>query len=446
MFGIGLALSCTSSLYGQIRFQWPDTPVDVAQYRTIDECLAVSKRLQDSVQRTSPIIEDTTPVVKGDWVLRPLDPKAVAAAKRCSEKFTVENIDRDDVLVGVRLFLRARRFADVEQLIRRRLDMTTDTTLKERALVLDTIAMVVLREPPIHFPLVDWLIDEIVKLGDKSPWLHRGHVYSRFLEVAEGASDTVRMKRAAELFLALPNEISEKDKRSSEFTLSTPHFLMVEQTYNHALLMDSLRVSTEAYARTIQRFWERLTGEVGVSLKNPVGEDAPPIEGDWWFPKNAPKTVPVPGKINLIQFITPKCYAVTGCWGSLAVLRRLKQKFPDIQITLVAEETLGYIGTRVMDVEEEANTMAKLWLDYHRIPAILTVQKTEFWRLSEPDRRSINPETSNVKAYSFGGMTNAHLSLIIVDQKGKIVHKWTNGRYEEPKLVDIIKVLSERKS
>jgi hypothetical protein len=72
--------------------------------------------------------------------------------------------------------------------------------------------------------------------------------------------------------------------------------------------------------------------------------------------------------------------------------------------------------------KNEADKLGAWWLDYHRIPATLVVEETEFWRLPGYDQRRIDQLSANAKALTFGDESKVYSNLaVLVDGKGRIL-------------------------
>jgi hypothetical protein len=224
---------------------------------------------------------------------------------------------------------------------------------------------------------------------------------------------------------------------------------------------DSLRTSTTAYAKVVRANWAFANHESVRTIQFPVGSRALPLQSMFFFPQitetrsaGAPGpaaggstfTRPTPGAISLIVFLDRCDALVLQCLETYATIKRIASQYPELEVTLSAQ-TYGYFFDQKPPVpQEEANLYQKWWLEFHALPATLTVTETPFWRISDPDRRRIDELIDNRKNYSFGTWVVRPQMGVLVDGDGTIVYTNTVGRMTERRFRELIQILIKDRS
>jgi hypothetical protein len=452
---LSLATGSISPAQAQTRFEWHSS-FKLDQARPIDQCAVIFKRIRDSVKAHLPP-RDTMPWIPGEDVLEAPPPNAVAAAKRCSETITLASVKDRDLLTAIQIFYMAERHSDARTLISRRLAAIPATDSVQRAFVFDTLVQLYAQVRPVPFAEIDPLLDSINALSSSISWDRRGTTYNSVLSLAKLARDTTLAKKAASLIVQLPNSMTEEEKGAGGFFGSLQVIWQADGYLNDLEIKDSLRKSTEAYVSLMRARWAMfktgitpLAAELNSKAEPkkwtlPIGMEAPPIQGDWWFPAKPSSPRPTRGKISLITFLTSRCYKTSWCLNVEAVVRRLAKRFPELELTIVSEGTLGFVGPQVFTPEKEAEMQAKWWLDFQRLPGVLAVQKTPFWRLSPPDNRRIDEYHENSKNYSWGGFQAPHISSYLIDENGILILQHDSLREREEELAEYIDILFKRR-
>jgi len=468
----GLVLGLvTSAAQGQTLFATPDT-LDVARYTTVEECLAAISRVKDSVENEPEWIwRDTfpaTPARLADDAHAPLPARVMAVARRCSVRFEGGSAPLENFAPLLSLFVAAGRDAEAGALLARRLKEVSPTADRERAAVLDTAIHVYLGNnqlPVGHFwplPLfaqparlaaAESLVTAFVHVNSV-PWDARFDSYGA-LAMAALSADTILASRAVREMLAVARGLSDLERRSSAFQSRAWTINLGLMVDRKAALLDSLRHSTAAYVALWREQWGEVAGKDSAVLEGfarPIGRPAPPIAADWWFGRDD-STVgrPVKGKVNLVVFLNPgdfSCFEedfTSLCNRTYAGLRRVAQRFPTLEITLVAQ-TYGFFDKAAPPPPDaEAALLRQAWLTERHLPGTLAVTNTPFWRLPAPDRRRINRDVANVVHYSFGRtwhVPNWIFPPFLIDQDGTIVE--TAFRSFDADLPEMIGILLAR--
>jgi hypothetical protein len=225
---------------------------------------------------------------------------------------------------------------------------------------------------------------------------------------------------------------------------------------NESALRDSLRQSTAAYNSFYRALWAQVAG-AGTPLGRPIGEAAAPIEADIWFQRDdAATSRPVRGKVNLVVFLDQReCFTRTGtpmCQTLAARLQRLGRKFPALEITLVAQ-TRGWFAQGVLPdtPAREAALVEHAWLDERKLPGVLAVATTDFWRMPGLDRRRIDRDIPTATRYTFGrtwkvvgtdGEVANLATSFLVDQNGIVIDAYQE--VNESRMPELISILLAR--
>jgi hypothetical protein len=457
----------TNSIQAQTRFEWPANDVDLNHYETVEECLAAVARVHDSVVRHDRNWADTMPLTV-TLAARTLAAPVIETARRCSAQFDPTQVSLRDWKLFGRLYLSANRDAEAATIVDRRLKKDTATRLE----ALDTVARLYLTVSPARFDVAIPLVEEVVRGTSMSVW-DRGDLLGLTMRVADGLSKRDRQRWAAEQINTLASTLTDADKRTKPFqSFSRVHHDALDFLTKEALL-DSLRVGTAGYVTLKRSNWEKASGERGRARNFQIGERAPTLNGNFWFASdavetevmgrgpNAPRSVvqmsrPTPGRIALIVFLTNQCRGPeaphhpkrqnTSCWDVYALLRRLAQQHPSLEITIVTQ-TYGYFWPiPPLKPAEEAEWISRWWLGFHRIPAALTVTAADFWHLNDPDHRRIDEPTQNHTNYMFGhGNTVINRFAVLTDRDGVIIEAMEIGRDNESVWKQLIEVLESRK-
>ncbi|HET6407543.1 MAG TPA: hypothetical protein VFG14_06655, partial [Chthoniobacteraceae bacterium] len=208
-------------------------------------------------------------------------------------------------------------------------------------------------------------------------------------------------------------------------------------------LLDSLRRGIQSYVTLRQSDRRYVKPERGSTIGN-IGERAAALTGEFWFttgatPTSPPLAGPTAGKVTLITFLSQDCRrAQKGCFEQYAILKRLKHRFPGIEL-VIATKTNGYIlPVGVMEPPDEAGYLQQWLLGYHKIPATLVVTTTPFSRMAAPDRRRIYAAGPNDRAYN-----TALFSSVLVGPDGTILDWFDRlSRDDEPWIAELMTVLT----
>lgn len=445
---VGLALGLAApSAAAQTAFAWPDTTVDVAKYTRVEQCLAAVDRvaagqfwLKDRL-----VWRDTMPIDE-QQALRPAPAPVTETAARCAARYPVATANLRDFPFLLRLYLDAGRDADAKALVERR--MAAASTATERLAVSDSATDIYLRARPVRLDAAEQLL--VARAHGGADRLDRMVLYARLMEAARDAGDTARARRAGEWVVAVADSLTQAERESEKFVTMEPSpntglpprggnlvvFAAVQQVLGLRTLLDSLRHSTQAMVNLQRNMWAKIMHERPEALPLPIGEKAPLLTADDWFPHEASGTPhPAPGHVAIVEFVEtsiPNACLSRDAWGvvtdgcvyPLTRLRRLTDRFPGLDITLVGGTRGSYLYVPPPSPADEAELIRK-WLEPYRIPnSTIAVSTRTFWNLPRPGGRRADKPTPNETAYSFGkswATQGGAGGLYLIDQNGIVV-------------------------
>ncbi|HEX6536665.1 MAG TPA: hypothetical protein VF041_18910 [Gemmatimonadaceae bacterium] len=455
------ALALAAPAAAQVRFEMPDPAVHPAHYTTVDDCLALTGRVRDSVLATATVWRDSVLVTPAS-AREPLAAPVLETARRCSAPFTAAAAQPAAFTSTLQLFLLAGRDADAWALLQHRLDAVKPTAPRERAGVLDTALRAylgknvvrnsylnpVLTTQPVRVEAADSVLGMLDRALAKSTDDSLRHeliaAHDLFMTAARDAGDTARAIAAARHIVTFAHTVAA-ETRSKDVHETVQSTSAALELLSWPELLDSLRHGTAGYVARVQADWAKASGERPESYSRfqPAGAVAPPIEADFWF-RRADSTVPRPtrGKVALVVFIDQLRCASQNCFAEYATLHRLAQRYPELEITLLAR-THGYLSDMAPPPPaEEAERLRRFWLDERQLPGALAVHTTSFWWLPEPDHRRVDHDDPNDERYQFHLAfrgTAAFERAILVDRNGVVVDdSYIAGNSGELRLYQLI--------
>ncbi len=458
-----MALAFPSSAAAQTRFTWPDTTVDLSKYTRVDQCRAALVRIQQgqiALRRQTEWSDTMTYDVQEN--LKPLPVPVRQAAARCSARFEPATAKLSDFTLLMELFLLADRDADAKALLERRQSAITAKGSLERIAVEDSAILIYLKVLPRRLDAAEQLL--VTRAHGGVDRLDRLELYDRLMEAAREAGDTTRSRRVAQWMLAVADSLTPAERESEKFTKMGANggnlvvFSAMFEIVGVKTLTDSLRHSTMAMANLMRSMWARFTKERPEALPYPLGEHAPAITGDFWYPRQAAGDKhPAPGRVSIVEFVdnsrlygscmndAPWSAIADFCAPNYYMLRRLGDRFPGIDITFVVGTRGNFLHAPPPTPAEEAELYHN-WIDPYRIKgAVMSVTTRPFWNLPAPDGRRLEKPSANSVAYSFGKSWSPDQGAggggrYLVDQDGLVVDVFFN----EQATIQFIDVLMHR--
>ncbi|MBX6330251.1 MAG: hypothetical protein IRY91_00240 [Gemmatimonadaceae bacterium] len=431
------------ALAAQTRFAWPDDTGDVARYTTVEECLAAVERVRSYTTRWSAVWDDTLPLTP-ERATAPLPDAVVGTARRCGARFAAVTAPVTDFAPLLQLYLLADRDTDAMTIVRRRLERVPRGALRERAAVLDSAVRGLLlysfggpglRAQPARRAVAESLLVEANRLPD-SVWSTEARAVALIplLGAAERAGDTAMVQRTAQRYLDILAGVPPALRRAPIYLTGRLIGYAADVIMNEAALEDSLRRGTAPYVALQRALWARASSGNPDAPRFAIGEPAPRVEGDFWFGRDttaAPR--PTPGKVGLVVYLDSDCrdFSLGACWPAYAALHRLAQRFPTLEVTLMAR-THGFFSRMAPPTPaEEAQALHEWWQEFHHLPGALAVTTTAFTRVEAPDRRRIDRPVANETHYAFGGRWSLLPGMaFLVDPHGIIIDGGVLGQHD----------------
>ncbi len=466
----------------QTSFTWPDTAVDLTTYTTPEAC-------QAAVDRTRQSLRDREDLARGVWrdtlVFDPgersIPPAVSEAARSCLSRFSAaESVPLEDYRSLLRLYLTADWTDRARTLVERRLEAVNPEDAEELAAVADTVvalfsdgstpmAQAGSRLDLLDEVLVDHLPNGVDRL--RAYWAEWRRVTEAAI-VNEEQVDTVVARQVATRLIGVAESLTPAEREAAWEEATTRWRLRIDdpegltERLNGALdyvlswpaFLDRLREGTAPYVEAVRAAREDATGRPSEAYFRgiTIGETAPALEGDIWLGCDETcEARPRAGRVSLVAFLShDQCSGVPirdamlyeNCAGRLISLRRVMERNPEVDVTVVAvaRGNVGYVKEDVTP-EREAELLRR-WLDSFGLErAVLTLSVPEHWRLPNHDGRRVDPPVANHTNYTFGmPMVINNGMTYLIDQDGIVVHDWFLVRETESEFTERIHILLER--
>ncbi len=450
-------------LSAQTLFLRSDTTPNYENYRYWEECSSAMLRLSADVDRKERawIGDDNDTILFDRSRYNQSRPAAaVAAGKQCLANLNVDTVRRDVAVQVAKMLLMANRDADADRLWRRLLD---SGAAKERSAWLWEGIMMYFDARPKRVDAAKvlynrWFTEEASH--DSLP--QRAHRILNMGELALTVGDAAYAHelgwRGIRTYDSIPLPERTKDAEAKRLAFVA---MGVLQWLTEKEGLDSLAHSTSSFrAYFASTIVSRVYGDSLGIVRNPVGTTMPEIEGDFIYrydqgqPRattdetlahfvklaaDTPTRRPVPGKVNLTVFLRGGCHDETReigrgplgrypggrmCRNTIAGLRRLKERFPQIEITIVGN-TYGSFGNgSPLAPADEADSLAKFFLGFHRIPSTLLISTTSFFRIPGVDNRRIDERTITEEKFieRFGKRAVGSGKVYAIDETGLLFY------------------------
>jgi len=478
---LSLMVLSAGTASAQVAFEWPDTAVELSSYSDLERCRAAVDRAKymEKVREfhTTGTWYDTIPSPPRQE-MAPVPPSVRETARKCLVGATPEHVEVEDHRLLLPLLFEAGQGERAIELLRQRLaafDLESDSAVLAAT---DTVLRVYHAVIPRPLELIDWLEETYASRIESR--LERALFYRKLMGAVGGAFsdsplDSARSYAiASRAFLVIDSlsehEIKELARRSGALFLESAEsgaevaqrmgafaqFLRVDQT-----ALDSLREGTTAFIRHRKRIISRVLGQPPETIDwiGPIGHRAPEIEADVWLGCDGPcGPRPTPGRISLILIGDFTNCGRMNCLWSLIPLRRLQERFPELQTTVMARTRSSH---EVLEGEAEAvewvADLTRQTLDYYNVRAAIAASTYSYWRLPDPDLRPIYRETANEVNYSFDGRWVLEdgwevydglyqFTAVLTDSDGTIIYENKLNAMNEANFAKLIEVLLEREA
>lgn len=438
---------------GQTLFKKPDTVANYSAYRYADECNAAVTRVTAEIDSKNKFWRDTL-AFASTLILQDFPPEAKDVGKLCYSKINIDTIPVKHAGKWANYLNAAGMEKETENLLIRLMDSSRD---RQAALALrDIILPIYMNGRPPRFDMCKKFYN--LALNN----IHKDSAFALMLLDFGMIKAAIKFGDFDLIVSLSKNGLKEYEKTPVKFRDDVHEVQMV---YNGGLggalgvgniyaELDSLSVSTVAYRKLRDKMWNTYVPLLGNS---PYADsiEVPSLKGNWAF-KNNFKVIgenielsdsyskmqdgasrPVPGKINVITFIQGGCHQFStalkygrsnghpsrNCWPQLASLRRLKAKFPDVEVTVVSKTYGLYADGAPLKPELEADTLASYILGFHKIPALHLIAEGTFMRIPGIDNRRIDTGVDYQFDYEIDGRSLSSAgNTLIVDESGKVFH------------------------
>ncbi len=454
---LGFFLNVVYAVEGgtQARFLIPEKSPDYKSYMYFEDCLAAAGRVQ-YFQKWNHAVVDTFVDKRQPKYLMAISQPARDTGQICSNKWTIDSVESKFINRWADDFMRLGRSVEVKKLYARYIDsIPPDERLDARGKIRDLYGMY----------LDEYLVDDFLEYLTE----YHKHVPSDSLPlklsslvsfVVTGVTLWVpeRADSALNDYISYLETVSpERRKTYPLLWYFAERFFPTAKVVKEPEILEKLSESTTGYSEYLKDLWKKIGHNKELIL--PLDSTAPGIVGKWWYEPRVtdrnltasrltdkPMSRPVPGKVNLIAFIESGCYSNSPkdqsggfarlnakhegdrarspmCARTITAIKRFKERYPDLEITIVTK-TFGLFGSVLSGPPEaEADLFAKYLIDYYKINAHVAVVETENFRLPGLDRRRIDLPTENEDNYFIAGIRNAgHLNVLLVDPEGKIFY------------------------
>ncbi len=451
-----LLFASTESIGAQVRFDVPERVPDYKSYTYLEDCLAAVGRIS-YIQKNSVKVVDTFSSQRKKKYHNPI-PQAVKDTGRiCSDRWTLDSVETKFITHWTEDLMALGRTADVKDVYKRYIDsIPAEERLKARGHVRDLYSRY-LDDELLSDYLVYWLEYHNEIPADSIPWKFTS-LLSKIITWVQ-LWEPGRADSALNEYISYVNSIPVEKRTSPFISYMAERFFPTAIVVKEPEILQKLTESTTGYSEYLKDLWKKIGH--GEELILPIDSAAPTLLGNWMF---APKVEgdgkltaqklsdnslvrPAKGKVNLITFIEGGCHnsspRATGpgalerqnaqiegqfdpgniCARTVAAINRIKHTHPDLEVTVVTK-TFGSFGNVLStSPEDEAEVLAKYYIENYGMNAHVVVAETEHFRLPGLDQRRIDIATENEDNYHIAGRRNAgHVNVVLVDQDGKIFY------------------------
>lgn len=424
---------------------------DFSHYKYLEECGGAINRTLSEYSRKHAIYTDTLPYALPDYRTR-LPDTVVSIAKNCSKKFDMDTVPLTEIRRWATMLLIADRDMDVHSMYAKLWDTLSVSGYEQHFQEMFDLYRSAI---PMRLEALQMLYELAMERIPRDSVLWRLFLENNMILVSRAANDSIAsMAHMDSIFNIISSADSAVINRGDIRGFIGMFIFGNLMPLNEAGSLDSLKLSTEAYKNHYSGFWKKLRLPIEY-LPNWLNSEFPTLESDFSYrsvnngsgheyveiPKSDTTSYPVQGKVTALAFFDPKCHSFTqadrrnfsylktdACRRQMTALRRLKEKFPQIEVVLWAK-TYGSLGLYVAsDPKEEADTLAKYILGFHKVNGTLAVSNTPTVILPGLDKRRVDlPSENDLRLVSPSGgnaVFDGSEMVLIFDQDRKIIHFW----------------------
>ncbi len=439
-------LVCPAIGLSQTRLTWPDSRVDVTKYSSLESCLAMAKRVGDSVYAHSDTLTDTLPattirIIAVDTRLASAQVKT--AVRQCLAHVSLETVPLKYYLLAQELYLIAGQDTNAVDIINRRLSAVPKIDSAQRTAVLDTVIQKYVTIAPLQIEAIHSWAKQLASARQFLPWQDQLSFYFLMVGYSKQFDRDAQVQQYGQELLTIARSLLDTLKLSEDRESVRQMMLFAKRMMLHDVLLDSLRKSTASYANLRAQMAaevQQIDLKESASLISP-GHQAPELNGDFVFPATARNDrLPRAGKTSLVIRVLGDQRRQIREFSRNVVIRRLKRQFPDLDIIVVATTTGAVVPLVPPSPAEEAELFNKMLFDYGKVPVTLVVSSPPFIRVPDPDRRRLNQPSELEERWSWLPYIG---SAVLIDKAGMIVDAFSMDFYEK-ELMELIQVVYER--
>ncbi len=448
---LGLVAFATPA-HGQALFVLPDTTPNYASYRHLEECLVVGYRVSDEIWRRGQTIWWDTVVVS---LKKTLDAQrefingslqtgrpdsAIHAAKSCLSQFNADTATFKTAPVALKIvevLFMAERWDDAQRFANRMLDSMRVRSITEYKNTLQRVLDLYVDVRPVRFTDAKQYYTQLLASITGDSLYRTIDAKYAFSRAAQAVGDTMLRNELFWDAIHANDETPVAERTQTPRAITRLRWLAgLVARFTREEGFDSLSVSTLAYnlyrANTVDR---RVYGGAPVTSQAPAVQPVkvPMFYGQYQYtartgsspgPSNRGLALytkldslergalPVKDRINYLRMIPGFCSYEeetrmernkwAECAEMYAGIRRIGEWYPELEITVLSYSygTVGQLGP--LQPADEADTLAKLFLGHHRLPAHLVVEKTPFFHVADPDGRRIDVPTPMMEEIGSG--------------------------------------------
>lgn len=437
---MGIAAS-TVSLSAQTLFTRPDTTPDYGSYREVDDCLAAVTRLEADSSRNEAIWRDTA-VFDSAYHHRGIRTSTIELARGCLASVSVDTVPLREVHAWAAALLTANRDDDVRAMYLRYFDSIPPADYREEFLKIVRVYSEARPRRMSDIKQVYHIAAAQIPVDSIEMYVGMRMMIADIVQ-KDGGNEDFLFHLIDEIFEAADSSTIARFNRQYKLALVSLSLVRHQRE-----LLDSLSASTQSYHSYAARITDPIVKGLFASMYD---GKASSIEGDFWFRSNAtissdgdvdltetyskssPEVRPVLGRVNLIFFLQGVCHTSSPygnsrgrkngyrqCAREFSALRRLKKAYPELEITIISSTYGFFADAPPLAPADEADTLAKYFLGFNKVPATLVVKTTDFFRLPGYDQRRI--DTNLDERFTFGGRNlGGHGVFLLLDEQGLMV-------------------------
>lgn len=448
-----VALGITARGNAQAKFLIPERSPDYKSYMYFEDCLSAADRIQYMTKRHGEIV-DTALYKREPKFLFAISKPAKDTGQLCSARWTLDSVETKFIDRWGGDLMALGRSEDVRKIYARYIDSVSgDAQFAARRSVFNLFNQY----------LDEGLLDDFMELwAEYHKNIPTDSVPLKIFAPAGYVATWIRLwqPRLADSVLNefMRNVEGIPPEKIRPYSFLTETFFPTVKIVKEPAILEKLAESTAKYSEYLNELWKKI-GNLKPSV-SPIDSVAPGIVANWWYaPKSAGDNLfsasrlteesmrrPVPGKINLIAFVESGCHdlsirsngspvvrqngEIQGdransniCARTIAGINRLKEVYPDMEVTVVSK-TFGSFGNVLAGPpEHEAEVFAKYLIEHKKVKAHVAVVETENFRLGGLDNRRIDLPSENEDNYFIANTVNSgHLNVLLVDPEGKIFY------------------------